>query len=291
MKIEFNTETDSPALLLHIAKFFETTTATVDRRVAPTIPAPINAPVASPLPELKLDDADLPDAGAISTLAEISQLGFGQDAPPQINPATVGFGGNTGLVNAAVTHSQTDLPTQPINTSGVEVDKSNCPHDSRIHSTPAKINADGLWRKRKNVDSTTFETISNQLRGIMSVSPAQHHAPIAPPPAPPIAPPPMIAPPAPPAPPIAPPPSLHPLAAPMPPAPPQTNAFVQMMGELSPMLETSGGKLRLADLEFFARNHGMVDDNGKGQVAMFQFRPDLIPNFMQAVRAHVATIV
>ena len=290
MKIEFDTNVDSPALLMHIAKFFETSEVKIDRRVAPTKPAPIDAPAAAPLPELTISDDDTPDAGAVSTLAEISQIGFGQDAPPQINPATVGFGGNT-----VVTHShqrQTDLttqqePTQTINTSGVAVDKSNCPHDSRIHSSPPKINADGMWRKRKNVEQAEFDLISNQLRGIMSVNPVQHHAPIAPPPAPPAPPAPPIAPP----PMIAPPPSLHPLAAPMPPAPPQTNAFVQMMGELSPMLETSGGKLRLADLEFFARNHGMVDDNGKGQVAMFQFRPDLIPNFMQAVRAHVATIV
>ena len=270
MKIEFNTETDSPALLLHIAKFFETTSPNVERRVAPTKPAPINAPVHAPLPELTIGDDDAPDTGAPSTLEEISQLGFGDDTPPQVDPATLGFGAGQRHTDA-IAHAE---PTQPINTSGVAVDKSNCPHDARIHSSPPKINADGMWRKRKNVDQAEFDLISNQLRGIMQVQPT-------------IAPPPPLPPHVVQAPIAPPPPMLMQLAPPV----IQPNAFVQMMSEIAPMLETAGGKLRLVDLEFFARNHGMIDPNGKGQIAMFQNRPDLIPPFMNAVRAHVATII
>ena len=181
MKIEFDTNVDNPALLMHIAKFFEVIEVKTDRRVTPTKPAPIDAPVAAPLPELTIPSDDLPDAGAISTLAEISQLGFGEDTPPPVNPATVGFGN---------VHAQ----PEPISTGGVAVDKSNCPHDARIHSSPPKINADGMWRKRKNVEQAEFDLISNQLRGIMSVNPAPV-APIAPPPPvmqAPIAPPPPV---------------------------------------------------------------------------------------------------
>ena len=149
-----------------------------------------------------------------------------------------------------------------------DVDSSGLPHDERIHSLPPKINADGNWRKRKNVSGVEFAKVEAELRGIpyTIVEPvtAIVEVPL---------PPPTIA--------VIPPP-------PMPPPPPDTSAFTKLMLYITPLLESSGqgGTLKVSDLEAFALSIN-CEEKGKGKIAKLQELPHLIPLFLNMVNDHV----
>lgn len=112
------------------------------------------------------------------------------------------------------------------------VDKDGLPWDERIHAKSKATNADGTWRKRRNVDDATVAMVETQLRA-GSPAPFVPAAPVTPP-LPPMAVPPVpmtvapVAPPmpipdapgtAPAMPPMPPVPQVAPIAPPMPAAP------------------------------------------------------------------------
>lgn len=64
-------------------------------------------------------------------------------------------------------------PTTPITTSvastapsaaSPQLDKRGFPHDARIHSKEPKLNADGTWRARRNLDNAELERVEAELR-------------------------------------------------------------------------------------------------------------------------------
>lgn len=70
-------------------------------------------------------------------------------------------------------------------TSTVQLDAEGLPHDNRIHSTPAKINADGKWKARRGLQEIEGNRVKAELRAALSVPNG------APPPPPPMTPPPI----------------------------------------------------------------------------------------------------
>lgn len=49
-----------------------------------------------------------------------------------------------------------------------ELDSNGLPHDERIHSVPAKANADGSWRARRGVDKALVAEVEAVLRAAMT---------------------------------------------------------------------------------------------------------------------------
>ncbi len=100
-----------------------------------------------------------------------------------------------------------------------DVDATGLRWDARIHSTPAKKNADGTWRGKRNQDAALVAQVRAEQQG----GAVQQSTPPAAPPAPPAAPAAPVTPPTPPAPPVAP---------PAPPAP-TPSAYEQLVRLLS----------------------------------------------------------
>lgn len=57
-------------------------------------------------------------------------------------------------------------PTSPA--SGVELDKDGLPWDGRIHAESKAKNADGRWRRRRNLDDALLAKVEGELRGVMA---------------------------------------------------------------------------------------------------------------------------
>jgi hypothetical protein len=70
----------------------------------------------------------------------------------------------------------------PVAVTPGTVDSAGLPHDARIHSKAASVNADGTWRKRKGVDQATVTAVEAELRA-RAGTPAPSPAASAPPPA------------------------------------------------------------------------------------------------------------
>lgn len=78
-----------------------------------------------------------------------------------------------------------DLPAAaPVETGAglPDVDKDGLPWDERIHSSNHKLNADGRWQRRRNVDDTLYVQVKSELLG--TPAPVEPVAPIAPTPLP-----------------------------------------------------------------------------------------------------------
>jgi hypothetical protein len=115
---------------------------------------------------LNLDTTNADDLRALKAL--VDALG-GRTAPP-------------------VFVGQEDRPAvEPVETPEPPVvegmlDADGLPWDDRIHSTPAKMTAAGVWRKKRGVDEVTFGKIAGELaEAVGNSGPAQVAAP--PPPA------------------------------------------------------------------------------------------------------------
>lgn len=228
---------------------------------------------------------DAPNAAAAFAPPPLAQPpGTAADAPPPI-PATP----------AAA------APASP--PPGVETDAAGFPWDARIHSGPANTkpkNADGTWRKKRNVDDATVAAVTAELRQVMGAPapgnnppPAAEHVATQVPPPPPLAAavspepaPAAVPPPVPTAPPPTPAaadipsgpgvatPAAEPAAAPPspPPAPPATgNAFADLMRKITG-LQTSGA-LTVEGTKQIAETLGITG------VRDLMHRPDLIPSF------------
>lgn len=78
--------------------------------------------------------------------------------------------------------STAPVNTAPAPTAGAPatVDADGLPWDKRIHSSSQKINNDGRWARKKNVNPTFFDQVANELRGANNAAPAsqpQYNAP------------------------------------------------------------------------------------------------------------------
>ena len=56
--------------------------------------------------------------------------------------------------------------------NGVELDKDGLPWDSRIHVESKNKNADGRWRKKRNLDAAVAAQVEAELRQVMGAAPA-----------------------------------------------------------------------------------------------------------------------
>jgi hypothetical protein len=205
------------------------------------------------------------------------------------------------------------VASAPSTTNGVQVDADGLPWDKRIHSTPAKLKADGRWRGRRGLDDATRDAVTAELKAAMA-APAAGPPPVVPPPmfeesAPGVPlPPTPTEPPAdaatafgaggaapvssPPPAPVAPPPPAAPATPPAPPAAPPAPAtppalaapagvdlsapaadFAGLMRKIT-ALQTAG-KLDVAGTTAIATSLGL---NG---VRDLMVRPDLVPSFDQ----------
>jgi hypothetical protein len=235
--------------------------------VAPAAPI---APVA-PLPPVEVMKAD---AGHASEHRDPAQV-FGGAAPAvPLVPAAPSVGTAAAPPAAA--------PTTEVVSTAVELDGAGLPWDQRIHSTPAKKNANGLWRMRRAVDPNLIQTVEAELRAIYPakvVAPVQTTVPLPPGPAavvvpaPPVAGgvvPPVSAPLAP----VTLPGNTTPGGAPNPPAvagvPTGTNAFQVMMDKFSKEMGPNGKLNKAAMGPFFAQ----LGIGGWGDLYK---RADLIP--------------
>lgn len=55
--------------------------------------------------------------------------------------------------------------TAPASTAASpQLDKRGFPHDARIHSKEPKLNADGTWRARRNLDNAELKKVEGELR-------------------------------------------------------------------------------------------------------------------------------
>jgi len=126
----------------------------------------------------------------------------GEDAP-----AVAGFAPPVASVNAhasaalhealAVSASPVVMPPAADNGAVMgAVDSTGLPWDARIHASNRSTNADGSWRRKRNLDDATYAAVVAELRGAKTVSPPAPMvaATLAPPPPPPV----PVAPPAPP---------------------------------------------------------------------------------------------
>lgn len=108
------------------------------------------------------------------------EMAFGKAAAPLPPGAAVAPPAPVAQPLAAVTEQPTaPVPPAPVTgTPGVEVDKGGLPWDSRIHAESKAKNADGTWRKRRNLDPATLAAVEAELRAVMA-APTAVHAPSA----------------------------------------------------------------------------------------------------------------
>lgn len=54
------------------------------------------------------------------------------------------------------------------------IDKDGLPWDERIHSSSKAINADGRWKRRKNVEGSEYDAVVRELRGEQVTAPMDY---------------------------------------------------------------------------------------------------------------------
>lgn len=89
-------------------------------------------------------------------------------------------------VASAVGNATQTVPTPStgaaITAGAAERDKDGLPWDARVHSETRKMNADGTWRNRRNLDANVKATVMAELRALFqNVPPASPQLPLAPP--------------------------------------------------------------------------------------------------------------
>lgn len=176
--------TDSPRLLRLASQFLEDAARISEAEIrngGPLMSADPTLPILD-AEDVRALEAMSADAGHVSEARPALDLraAFAQPpaaAPPYVVPpppvappspeANAAAGGTTPIVPAG---------TAP------ELDKDGFPWDKRIHSETPKKNADGTWRRRRNLDNPTLVAVEAELRARVPVSAAPL---IPPPPAPP----------------------------------------------------------------------------------------------------------
>lgn len=213
--------------------------------------------------------ADMPQVGA----QQPHEMGFGQSAP-HVQPeratthpnhaaaSAVGYvQQGAPMPDAVITPAAQNAMAGAVN--GVQLDKSGCPWDARIHASPPSINkGDEMWRSKKGVDKAQAEALSTELRRIASAGgnptaaapagmPQANQAQFTPAPAP-----------------------AQQQAAPV------STAFTEMMAQLAP--HVASGAIPQTTIDEAARRVG-AHNNGVGNVTLLQHNEALIPAFVAEV--------
>lgn len=137
-------------------------------------------PPVDPRPTLDLRAAFGRDAGlpvgdtSVTIVTPVHAVPPPPVAPP--SPAANAAAGGTAPLSL-------DIAAETL--AGVQLDKKGFPWDKRIHSETPKINADGRWRQRRNLDNPTLLAVEDELisRGY-GKTPETPRIAIPPPPAP-----------------------------------------------------------------------------------------------------------
>lgn len=123
-------------------------------------------------------ELDTFDSGDLAGLAALVAAIGGRTPPVQAPAVTLPLqDGPSGAVSErtgsrpAGTAQTSDGPTE--STDLPQADSNGLPWDDRIHSTPATVNADGSWRKRRGVTDEAFAAISAELKGTARPTAAQ----------------------------------------------------------------------------------------------------------------------
>jgi hypothetical protein len=86
-----------------------------------------------------------------------------------ISPAAVDRQQNAPTNHVAVTGHADALPTSTQGqrfATNIDVDADQVPWDERIHASTKNKNADGKWKRKRNVDDATYNTITASLKGV-----------------------------------------------------------------------------------------------------------------------------
>lgn len=233
------------------------------------------------------------ETAQLNTLAAIDPAAaFG--APAAIDPAAAFAAPASPPLEAAAPPAGAPSPLSvSAPTGGVELDPDGLPWDARIHASTKSRNADQRWKAKKGVHADTKAIVVAELKAVLGAPAAPPAAPAAPAPPPP--PPAASAPPPPP--PSAPTAQAQALEAalvdptlggtlpiPAPPVAPAApvapmQAFADATVEI--IAAQTAGKVNAQDIVNIAVGLGLTN------VRDLINRPDLIPEFLRRVHAHV----
>lgn len=203
--------------------------------------------------------ADLPSTGA--PLAT-TQMGFGTSAA-HVQPERASAHPDHAAAKAAGFIPQAAQAAMT-SANSVELDKSGCPWDGRIHASPPSINkGDGMWRAKKGVDKAEAEALSTDLRRIAQAG--GNHTAAAPAGMPQQ--------------------TLAQFNPPVHQAAPVETAFTKMMAELAP--HVASGAIPQTVIDEAAKRVG-AHNNGAGNIALLQHNEALIPQFVAMVNTILA---
>lgn len=84
--------------------------------------------------------------------------------------------------------SEPDDSAEMVDVGAPDLDSAGFPWDERIHAASKATNADGTWRKRRNLDDATYDAVMAELRAAhgatVRANPTQPSSPDTPPPPP-----------------------------------------------------------------------------------------------------------
>lgn len=242
-------------------------------------------------------------AAALLFTGHTAVIGRPSDAPTVSGPdrdiGAIGFGFGVTVDGGAAgddEHDEGGAPASTVAGANVNLDKDGLPHDPRIHSKNATINADGRWKKRRGVEDAEVTAVEAELRALVGAAnavppPPAASAPVAAPPPPPAAAAAAAPPPPPPA-------ASAPAAAPPPPpaaaaaAPatdgaPAVHGFGTLLRWIS--FQTAANKLAADDVASVCLSFGHVNAQGVGAVSQLgALAPEKSVEVYNALKAIVA---
>lgn len=138
------------------------------------------------------------------------------------------------------------VPTVPSTVPAGASDADGLQWDERIHSSSKALNADGTWRRRRNLDPAVLAAVEQELRGTSA----------------------PVVPPVPSAPAVPPPPPIPGVAV-VPPVPPVAGVtYDGLMREVNQLIMT--GKVQIIDVQTACSRHGLEN------LLELESRPDLL---------------
>lgn len=165
MKITFDPQVDSLALIQAIFTAFDMSRATANAPSKVTMVTTPPAPTAGKYPEF---GPPAETAAPAAWLSPVGATGALVAPPPPVAPA------------AAPVPPPAAMAAPPALTASVARDASGMPWDSRIHAATKAKTADGNWRARRNLDATLKSAVEAELRATMALpvpAPAPHVVP------------------------------------------------------------------------------------------------------------------
>jgi hypothetical protein len=161
MKIEINTDTDSPAVLANVGKFLVIgygSTQDLAALIAGGKPQPSAAAPAAP--------AIVPDA-PVPVAVPIPPAPVADSAPtPDVDPAKV-FGG-VSVPAGTVPVPPAPAPLVPLvpgtTAADIERDTAGVPYDARIHNKSRTKKQDGTWKLAKGIDPAVVAAVLAEIK-------------------------------------------------------------------------------------------------------------------------------